>query len=243
MKMTGFICHDHYLNKLAKLSDQEVGRLMRALMTYHASGEVQELAGRESIAFDFIKEDIDRAEAAYKEKCDTNRRNRTSTTVNDRQRTSTNDDERPQININKKEKEENINDGDDTRARVGEYTEDEIKQHREDLGAVEDYARLYGLPVNIGNLQTAEELIAAYGADWVIQAIQTAGNGKEQTWRYVRGILEKAKRDGGFKKPAEKKPTRTVNGQDYEQRDYSGKKAAMPDWMIAGMKELEHANV
>jgi len=108
MKMTGFICHDHYLNKLAKLSDQEVGRLMRALMTYHASGEVQELAGRESIAFDFIKEDIDRAEAAYKEKCDTNRRNRTSTTVNDRQRPSTDDDERPQnINKNKKENKEN----------------------------------------------------------------------------------------------------------------------------------------
>ena len=31
----GFICKDEYLKKLAKLSDQEVGRLFRALMKYH----------------------------------------------------------------------------------------------------------------------------------------------------------------------------------------------------------------
>lgn len=89
----GFICKDEYLKKLAKLSDQEVGRLFRALMKYHKDGETQELTGRESVAFDFIQADIDSADAAYAEKCATNRKNRTDdgqrpiTTVNDRQRT------------------------------------------------------------------------------------------------------------------------------------------------------------
>lgn len=104
MAMTGFICQDEYLAKCAKLSDQEVGRLFRALMSYHATGIEPELAGRESIAFDFIKEDIDKTEKAYAAKCEKNRQNRLTTNVDERERTITKADERPQ-NKNIKEKE------------------------------------------------------------------------------------------------------------------------------------------
>ena len=76
MAMTGFICHDDYLSKTAKLTDQELGRLFRACMEYHSTGIAPELDGRESVAFDFIKEDIDRAEAAYTNKCEINKQNR-----------------------------------------------------------------------------------------------------------------------------------------------------------------------
>ena len=161
------------------------------------------------------------------------------TTVNDRQRPSTKNDDRHQKE-KEKEKEKYINDGDDARACA--YTDAEIRKHQEELASVENAAKAYGLPVNIGNLQTAEGLIGVYGVDWVLQAIELAGNGKEQTWRYVTGILEKAKADGGFTRKA-RKPARTVAAQDYAQRDYSGVKAEMPDWMIAGMKELENAEV
>jgi hypothetical protein len=104
MAMTGFICQDEYLAKCAKLSDQEVGRLFRALMSYHATGIEPELAGRESIAFDFIKEDIDKTEKAYAAKCEKNRQNRLTTNVDERERTIAKVDERPQ-NKNIKEKE------------------------------------------------------------------------------------------------------------------------------------------
>lgn len=50
-----------YRKKLEKLSDQEVGRLVRSLLEYGETGETEELAGRESIAFDFIADDINRA--------------------------------------------------------------------------------------------------------------------------------------------------------------------------------------
>ena len=99
MTMSGFFCQDAYLSKLAKLSDQEIGRLFRALMEYHANGKAAELTGWESMAFEFIKDDIDRAEAAYQAKCEKNRQNRASsgkkeketqpTDDNDRQRPST----------------------------------------------------------------------------------------------------------------------------------------------------------
>ena len=73
-KMSGFVFQDEYLARLAKLSDQEVGRLVRALAEYHTNGNEPELAGRESVAFDFIKVDIDKADAAYQAKCNNMRR-------------------------------------------------------------------------------------------------------------------------------------------------------------------------
>lgn len=60
--------YDSYYDRLAKLSDQEVGRLVRALMIYHRTGEAQELTGRESVAYDFIVVDIDQAEEALNER-------------------------------------------------------------------------------------------------------------------------------------------------------------------------------
>lgn len=58
--MDYFCCYHDYREKLAKLSDQELGRLFRALLDYSATGEAQQLAGREDIAFDFIAADIDK---------------------------------------------------------------------------------------------------------------------------------------------------------------------------------------
>lgn len=73
--MEYFCCYHSYLKKCEKLTDQELGRLFRALLAYSGTGQRQELAGRESIAFDFIADDIDRARAAYESKCQANAKN------------------------------------------------------------------------------------------------------------------------------------------------------------------------
>ena len=75
--MTGFICHDDYYDRLARLTDEEVGHLFRQLMLYHA-GKIDDMAdfvGCEGIAFDFIKDDIDRMEEKAKKTEETNRLN------------------------------------------------------------------------------------------------------------------------------------------------------------------------
>lgn len=64
MAIDYFRCYHSYMRKCEKLTDQELGRLFRALLTYSSTGERQELAGRESIAFDFIADDIDSTAAA-----------------------------------------------------------------------------------------------------------------------------------------------------------------------------------
>ena len=75
MAIEYFCCYHSYRKKCEKLSDQELGRLFRALMTFSETGERADLAGRESIAFDFIADDITRAKEAYAEKCRKNAAN------------------------------------------------------------------------------------------------------------------------------------------------------------------------
>lgn len=96
MALEYFPFYYSYRKKLEKLSDQEVGRLVRSLLEYGETGETEELAGRESIAFDFIADDINRAKAAYEERCAKNQRNigkryarQDDTTVYDGARTNT----------------------------------------------------------------------------------------------------------------------------------------------------------
>ena len=69
MAVEYFCCYHSYRRSCEKLTDQELGRLFRSLLEYSETGETQELAGRESIAFDFIAADIDRAKEAYEAKC------------------------------------------------------------------------------------------------------------------------------------------------------------------------------
>lgn len=86
MAIEYFCCYHSYRKKCEKLTDQELGRLFRALLMYSETGERQELAGRESIAFDFIADDIDRAKEAYEEKCRKNRENGLKANGTDRNR-------------------------------------------------------------------------------------------------------------------------------------------------------------
>ena len=109
MPMTGFICHDKYLDQMQKLSDEELGRVLRACMVYHRDGIIADnLEGFESMAFDFIKSDIDVAEAAYNKKCNINRKNR-MIGIEQKQAKST-DCERSLTNVTNVT---NVNDGND----------------------------------------------------------------------------------------------------------------------------------
>ena len=105
MGLSGFICHDDYLAKTARLTDEEVGRLFRALMTYHATHEELDMPGREWLAFDFIREDIDRQDKEYEEKCNKNREIRLNAIENERKRKSTVVDEGEPYKDKEKDKE------------------------------------------------------------------------------------------------------------------------------------------
>lgn len=114
--MTGFFCQDEYLAKTSKLTDEEIGKLFRALMNYHANGVIADLDIRAGIAFDFIREDIDKAEDAYAKKCKQASENRRKgiisgvTDDNASQRPSTSVNGSDNNNINKRNIKDNKKD-------------------------------------------------------------------------------------------------------------------------------------
>lgn len=140
-----------YRKKLEKLSDQEVGRLVRSLLEYGETGETEELAGRESIAFDFIADDINRAKAAYEERCAKNQRNiekryarQDDTTVYDGIRTNTNVCETYQTKDKTKTKDNSLppNGVSDTRAkRFTPPTLDDVSAYIRERGSNVDAQR------------------------------------------------------------------------------------------------------
>ena len=101
MALEYFPFYHSYGKKTEKLTDQELGRLVRALVKFSETGELQELAGRESIAFDFIAVDIQNAKNAYEDKCSKNRAN--GATAAERNRTVPDGTERTQNKTKTKE--------------------------------------------------------------------------------------------------------------------------------------------
>ena len=127
MAIEYFCCYHSYRKKCEKLTDQELGRLFRSLLIYSETGERQELAGRESIAFDFIADDIDRAKAAYEERCRKNRENGARANGTERPRTVPN---APQSKNKDKDKDkDNPLKGGDARARFAPPTLAEVQSY------------------------------------------------------------------------------------------------------------------
>ena len=107
MAIEYFCAYHSYLKSMRNLSDAECGRLFRALLQYSAGDKSINLQGRESIAFDFITEQIDRDQAAYNEKCERNRENarkRSQTNVSDGKRSVTVADKKEKEKEKEKEK-------------------------------------------------------------------------------------------------------------------------------------------
>ena len=64
-----FCAYHSYFESLRNLTDEECGRLFRALLRYSATGELPTLLDREAVAFDFMRSQLDRDREAYEAKC------------------------------------------------------------------------------------------------------------------------------------------------------------------------------
>jgi len=131
-----FKCFHSYFEKTKSLTDAEVGRLFRALLKFSATGEAPSLAGRESIAFDFIADEIVRDQDAYAQLCRQNAQNRAqrpSTTVNDRERNATEGYETDKVEGIRNKKEISPN-GDTKKKGFQPPSLEEVKARCEALG-------------------------------------------------------------------------------------------------------------
>lgn len=213
-KMSGFFCQDKYLQKLANLTDEEMGVLIRALIRYHADGELPDLTGGVSIAFDFIRDDIDQQEEAYRKKCEQASENRRKgigqkkTDDNARQRPLTDDNERDKYNNNITECNNNIKEsssfmGDDEAAEI-QHEHDRVFTAAEDAG------------FKMSNTVRARliALYADHGLEKMLAGFNECATHGAPTLAYLEAVLKGT----GKKKPQMK----VLPAQDFPQRDYSG---------------------
>ena len=61
--------YNDYAESLAAFSDEEFGRLTRAMIRYNATGEVPEFTGNERFIWPMLQSQMDRDRKAYTEKC------------------------------------------------------------------------------------------------------------------------------------------------------------------------------
>lgn len=224
-KMTGFVFQDEYLSRLSSLEDSELGKLIRALSHYHATGEVIPLVGRESVAFDFIRVDIDRIEEKYAARCETNR--------NNRQRSATRDNDGkqssrivPKVKEKEKGKEKDEchhNDDDEYESVFGKIELDPV--------IIEVQKELNGLTQS--HYDDLEVFRRDLPDDLVIEAINEAVAHGVRSWAYVRTILQSYIRNGiksvgeararsdRRKSEAQANTKAKENGWNYKQRQYS----------------------
>ncbi len=172
-----FCCYHNYREKVANLSDQEVGRLFRALMKYSETGEAQELTGRESVAFDFIAFDIDKAKEKYEGKCNQNRENARSGS-NERKRAQADDSERrqPPANVPKEEIEKEYKDLSNDKSEsipdgIDRCTAEQI-QHIMDAWNALGLQTIQRISPNSTRRKMLRARIREYGVDKVLEAIE-----------------------------------------------------------------------
>ena len=106
-----------------------------------------------------------------------------------------------------------------------DLSDSEITASLETDRKIEDACRDWGLPTKPGNMIHARELAREYSLDWLLTAIERAGNGKSQTWSYVDGILRSFRANGGVDAPGtahgKGNQEKRVNAQKYGQREYT----------------------
>ena len=70
-----FVLYCDYLEHIEKLSNEDAGKLFKAILDYEANGAVAELCGAAGMAFSFIQAQLNRDKANYEEVCRTRQEN------------------------------------------------------------------------------------------------------------------------------------------------------------------------
>ncbi len=75
MDKVSFLIYLEYEEQFNLLSDEQLGQLMRAIMSYEKTGKEPQLDGMLKMAFSFIKTRLDKDREKYKSKCEKNKQN------------------------------------------------------------------------------------------------------------------------------------------------------------------------
>lgn len=201
------------------LSDAEAGRLLKSLLHYINDRE-DELLGQEKLVFAMLKSQIDRDAASYAAYADKQRENGRKGGRPAKAKPFSENPKNPSLfsetqkSQEKEKEEEKDKEKENARTRAGGSITPFVSEEEADrlgaeytrnmqtlLAALEDV----GMKPTARNEQAAEALMAQYGTEKVLAAIDTAAEHDNRggvSWAYLRRILE----DG----PRQSAATRTI---------------------------------
>lgn len=75
MEKNAFLLYIDYQDQFNLLTDEQAGKLIKAIIEYEKTREIPQLEGMLKIAFSFIKKQLDRDREKYEIKCEKNKEN------------------------------------------------------------------------------------------------------------------------------------------------------------------------
>lgn len=216
------------------LSDAEAGRLLKSLLHYINDRE-DELLGQEKLVFAMLKSQIDRDAASYAAYTDKQRENGRKGGRPAKAKPFSENPKNPSLfsetqkSQEKEEEKDKEKEKENARTRAGGSITPFVSEEEADrlgaeytrnmqtlLAALEDV----GMKPTARNEQAAEALMAQYGTEKVLAAIDTAAEHDNRggvSWAYLRRILEDGPRQSAAGKPAATRTIReccVVDGQE-----------------------------
>ena len=220
------------------LSDEECGRLIRAIIDYANNDEYEHrLIGQEKIAFRFLKGAVDRNQAIseVRARAGSNKKDHDTTNDNKPEQNGTNENKPEQTKTNSVNNNKNKNKNEnDNRAREDDamISDSEATKIMNEHDTVLSAAETAGFPRTDAIRAKLISLYAEHGLEKMLNAITSCVEYGVVTIAYLKGVLK------GEPKRPKKQPGKTVIAQQYEQRDY----ATDPDykrWEEEQQRDLE----
>lgn len=175
-----------YLEPLADLTDEEVGRVFRAILKYGVDKTIPDLSPSEKMAFSFMKTNFDRDAAAYDAKVEKKRENgkKGGAPIG-------NQNARKQPKQPKEEEKED------------EEDEEEESSSSKEEGVVlttmttilKSYEEAYGTATPVVKRMLGD-YVDDLGADFVSKVIEVTAQAGGRTWPYLEKSLSECKRKG-----------------------------------------------
>lgn len=176
-----------YLEPLADLTDEEVGRVVRAILKYGADRTIHDLSPSEKMAFSFMKANFDRDAAAYDAKVEKKRENgkKGGAPVGNQNARKQKQPKQPK----EEEKEEETNKKEESSSSKEWVVSTTMTT------LIESYEGAYGTATPVIR-RSLGSYVESLGPELVGKVIEVTAQAGGRTWPYLAKSLEECKRKG-----------------------------------------------
>lgn len=180
-----------YLEPLADLTDEEVGRVVRAILKYGADKTIPDLSPSERMAFTFMKTNFDREAAAYDAKVEKKRENgkKGGAPVGNQNARKQKQPKQP------KEEEKEEDEEEDEEEEESSSSKEERVVSTTMTTLIESYEGAYGTATPVIR-RSLGSYVESLGPELVGKVIEVTAQAGGRTWPYLAKSLEECKRKG-----------------------------------------------